>query len=190
MIKLTVTGIAILLLFLGSFYLFIGRSADNRISLLNDELFRENKKLRAYHSSLANIDYLLAENQKIYSTIGNIGSNYSGEDEVIMLYRALDSLCHRPSYKLEEITPSLEEIIQFMRKWDNSESIVYLPISIKIRGEFEDITRFCEEIEQSVYFHHLAESHIIGSEGLYPDCHFKLAFVAGLSNRMGLFSLE
>ncbi|MEE9442908.1 MAG: hypothetical protein V3V99_09605 [candidate division Zixibacteria bacterium] len=190
MIKLTVTGTVIFALFLGGFYLFIGKPADSRIRSLNDELFREHKKLEAYHTSLSNIDNLLAENQEIYSAIGNIESNFSGEDEVIALYHTIDSFCHRPGYQLEEITPSLNEVIQFLRKWDNAESIVYLPMSVKIRGRFDNITRLCEEIEKSVYFHHLTESHIIGSEKLYPDCYFNLAFVAGLSNRMGLFSLE
>jgi hypothetical protein len=191
MIKLTLIGIAILFLCLGGFHLFIGKPADIRIKSLNDGLDRESKKLEAYHSCLGNIDNLLKENQLIYSSIGNIESpNFSGEDEVIMLYRTLDSLCNRPGYQLEEITPSLKEVIQFLRKWDNAESIVYLPMSLKIRGDFEDIVRLCDEIEQSVYFHYFTESHVIGSEKLYPDCYFNLAFMAGLSNRMGLFSLE
>lgn len=191
MIKLTIIGTVIMLLCLAGFYLFIGKPADSRIKSLNDELFRESKKLEAYHACLANIDNLLKENQLLYSSIGNAGSsNFSGEDEVIALYQALDSLCNRPGYKMEEITPSLEEVIQFLRKWDNAESIVYLPMSVKIHAEFDDIVKLCKEIEQSVYFHHLTESHVHGSERLYPDCYFNLAFVAGLSNRMGLFSLE
>ena len=142
----------------------IGKPAEARIKEHQSALIVEKQKLDAYQIALSSIDNLIEENRKIHNALSDANTGFSGQDEVINLYHALDSICNQPGYKLKEITPSLKNVIKFLREWKSSESIVYLPINIKIKGKYRNLVKLTKEIENNLYFHHLSKCHFLASD--------------------------
>ncbi len=188
--KTILTSAAIVLLVVGAWYMALYKPAQARTSVLKQEISSEKKKLQTYNAALTAIQYKINEYDSLCVILGLDEIAFSGEDEVIFLYRTMDSLCHRPGYELEEITPSLDEVIQFLRKWESAEARVYIPINIKIKGSFPDLTQLVEDIESNTYFDHLEDTKLTGSEELFPDCRLDIAFIAGLNNRLGMLDSE
>lgn len=188
--KTIVTSLVIAAAVFGAWYTLLQKPAQARTETLKQEIFTQERKLAAYNAALSSITHKMQEYDSTCTELGLDEITYSGEDEVISLYRTMDSLCHQPGYTLEEITPSLDEVIQFLRKWESAEARVYIPINIKIKGDFGDLASLVADIENHAYFDHLENTKVTGSDELYPDCRLDIAFVAGLNNRMGMLGSE
>ncbi|MCK5126523.1 MAG: hypothetical protein KAR42_09725 [candidate division Zixibacteria bacterium] len=171
-------------------YLGFHKPLSARTTDLTNNIKVEERKLRAYSIALAEIESKRYEYDSVCTALGLGEVAFSGDHEVILLYKTIDSLCHRPGYELEEITPSLNEVIHFLRKWESAEARVYIPIHIKIKGKYISLTSLIEDIECNTYFDHLSETRITGSDELYPECRMDIAFVAGLNNRLGILEIE
>lgn len=175
---------------IGGWYLSMGRPISNRMAVIDKEIGAESKKIEAYQEALSRFEDRIREYNRINSILGDAPISFSGKDEVINLYHVLDSLCHRPGYRLNEITPSVEEVIQFLRQWAHSDSTISIPIRIKIEAEYRALAQLVEEVEKSEYFDHVKSCHLYGSEVIYPRCGLDLVFVAQLINRLEMFDLE
>ena len=186
-LPLTILTITVLVV---AWYALLGKPQAARITAAGNSLTAESKKLEAYKSALSEF----VERQREYDTLHNaileIGTPFSGTDEVIALYKLLDSLSTQDGYILEEIAPSLEEVITFFREWESAKEMASIPIRMQIRGRYQKLADFVQTIEQSIYFDQLTSCRIIGSDELYPACKLELAFIAGLYNRKGIIDFE
>jgi Tfp pilus assembly protein PilO len=180
----------VLCLIFAGWYFLLGRPLDMKVVSVSAQLTAERKKLAAHEKALASIPELLKSYDSLKTTVGHSYSDFSGEEEVTRLYQTLDSICRRPDYKLDEITPSLQEVIRFLREWEVSDSAIYLPIRIKIYGRYQPLARLIETVEASSYFDSLTHVSLNGSDELYPNCRLDFSFVVGLNNRLGMFELE
>jgi hypothetical protein len=174
----------------GGWYLTWGQPLMTRIVAIDADISVEEKKLTAYREALMRFDERIKEYNRLHTKINDNPVIFSGRDEVVTLYHALDSLCHQPGYKLEEITPSLEEVIQFLREWAQSDSLISIPLRIKIRATYRSLAQLVMAIEESRYFSHLTFCRLYGSDEMYPYCALDVAFMAGLSNRQEMFGFE
>ena len=185
-----IISLIVIIAIMGGWYLSLGRPATDHIARLDKEIHAEAGKLKAYQEALASFNDRIQEYNRIDSVLERQSIPYSGKDEVIALYHVLDSLCHRPGYKLNEITPSVEEVIRFLRQWTRADSTISIPIRIKIEADYKILARLVKEIERGEYFENLRDCRVYGSETLYPRCGLDLTFVAGLTNRLEMFDLE
>ncbi|MCP4567652.1 MAG: hypothetical protein GY841_08740 [FCB group bacterium] len=171
-------------------YALLGKPQAARIKATGDSLAAVDNKLKAYKSALSEFVVRQREYDTLHNAILEFGTPFSGTDEVIALYKLLDSLSTQDGFILEEIAPSLEEIITFFREWESAKEMASIPIRINIRGRYKNLADFVQTIEQSVYFDQLTSCRVIGSDELYPDCKLELAFIAGLYNRKGIIDFE
>lgn len=180
----------VMVVIVGGWYVSLGKMNSAELNVLNDQISAETGKLESYRAAMETLDDRLEEFKLISETLSDYGSDESGENEIVFLYRSIDSICAQPAYKLDEITPSLREIIHFLREWKGAEAMVYIPIQIKIRGRYRPLANLVENIEQSGYFNRIEYCRIKSDEELYPDCSMEIKFIAGLTNRMGMFDFE
>ncbi|MEZ5359120.1 MAG: hypothetical protein R3F48_09855 [Candidatus Zixiibacteriota bacterium] len=188
--KTIATSLVVVLAVFGAWHFLLHKPGHVQMEDLKRQIQTQEKKLAAYNIALSSIQAKMKEYDSTCAELGLDDIAYSGEDEVISLYRTMDSLCHRTGYELEEITPSLDEVIQFLRRWESAEARVYIPINIKIKGDYKKLTSLVEDIESHAYFDHLDNTKLTGNDELYPDCRLDIAFVAGLNNRMGMLDSE
>jgi len=175
---------------IGGWYLLLGQPAKARVATIEKDIFAERRKLGAYRVALARFDEMIKEYNRLNTSFDEYPVSFSGKDEVVSLYQVLDSLCHQPGYNLKEITPSLEDVIQFLREWAQSDSTITIPIRVKIEASYSSLAQLIEAVEESKYFNRLTFCRLNGSDNLYPDCSLDLIFVASLGNRMEMFDLE
>lgn len=188
--KTIMVSLVVVVAIFGAWHLMLHKPGYRQMSELQQEIKTQERKLETYNMALLSIQSKINEYDSTCAELGLDDISYSGEDEVVFLYHTMDSLCHRPGYELEEITPSLDEVIQFLRKWESAEARVYIPINIKIKGDYPKLVSLVKDIESHAYFDHLDDTKLMGSEELYPDCKLEMAFVAGLNNRMGMLGSE
>ena len=190
MIKTIITIFVIIISISAGWYFMFSNPAEAKIAVLRQDVEMAESKLRIYHEALRQIDEYLNQFDSLQAALIESGASLSGTDEVITLYRFLDSLCCGKEYTLDEISPSLEEVIRFLKEWEKSESLAFIPIRIKIRAKYIDLSELIEVIETSNYYDHLLSCRITGYPELYPYCHLDLAFSAGLFNRLGMLDFE
>jgi len=180
-----------MLMFFGGWYFSLGKPMAESMKEIENQICAEDQKLTTYQEALARSH----EQIEAFHKHKNESHNrpvipFSGEDEMIALYTALDSLCHEPGYNLHEITPSLEETIRFLRQWARADTSLSMPIRIKIDSGYRRLARLIESIEAHRYFNRMQACRLYGSDQLYPDCALDVSFTARLGNRMELFDLE
>jgi len=188
--KATLTIPLVIAVILACWYFPLHLPAQTRIKTLESRVSAEEEKLTAYREALSKLDASLKEHDQLRTGILRFGASISGTDEVVAIYQLLDSLCHGKGYHLDEIAPSLEEVIRFLQEWHSSGSSASVPIRIRIRGEYRSLADLIETIEGSRFFDRLISCWMTGSEELYPDCYLELAFFADLRNRPGVINLE
>jgi len=177
-------GLAILVI--GGWYAFWGRILNSRVSKLHQEIQAEEQKSNAYRQALIQLEQLLSEYRAIRSELTAHPLPAAGTDEVIALYRTIESRCRQYSLRLNEITPSLEETIRYFRQRAASDSAISISISVKTTGPYPLLADFIEAIERNPYFGRLSRCGIYGSEALHPYCQLDLTFVAELGRQRRL----
>jgi len=136
-------------LIIGGWYLVWGRAALSRISAMEKNITVEEQKLTTYREALLRFEEQIKEYHRLHAVTSANPVVFSGRDEVVTLYHALDSICHQPGYELDEITPSLEEVIQFLRQWAQSDSLISIPLRIKIKATYRSLALLVKAIEES-----------------------------------------
>lgn len=188
--KAGVIAVLLVLAIPGAWYILWGKSLTQERRELNKQILVEQQELATYRVVLARFNTDIDKYRSMKSDSERPTTPFSGEDEIIGLYESLDSLCSQPGYRLEEITPSLEETIRYLRQWANSDSTLSMPIQIKINGNFRSLARLIGTVERHRNFLRVDDCRIHASEQLHPDCALDLTFIAGLGNRTELFGHE
>jgi len=183
-------ALAIFVIIFGAWFVMFERPARARIDGLRTEINAADHKLETYRVGLNSLGTRSQEYDSLYHAVLSTQASFSGEEEVTALYQLLDSLCHQDSFILDEITPSLEEVIAFFRTWQSSSRRVNLPIRIKIRGEYRPLANLVKTVESSRFYDGIIACSVQGSEELYPNCYLDFAFTAGLNNRLEILDSE
>ncbi len=105
-----------------------------------------------------------------------------GLDRVGLLYHLLDSLAARDGNRLEEITPSLEETIRFLAQKSSDTTTLLLPVSLTIRGRYQNLAELVGRLEHSPYWGKLLLLNLTGAAEIQPDCRLTVTFAANLSD--------
>jgi len=185
-----ITALVILNVIAICWYLFLHLPGQARLDKAYNELLSSNQTLVNYQQALKyfasgvkrhNHDQIDAINKK---------HRFAGTDEVVALYESLDSLCNQPEFKLEEITPSLEEMIEYQRQQQQGRSAASVPIRLKLDGRYEKLAELIAKIENHPHFDHWLTTQIMGSKTLYPSCKLHIAFVARLDYFMEVAGVE
>ncbi len=182
--------VSTILVIVGAWYICLGRPMIEDRQRLESEIQLEEKKLAAYRGALTRFNTRIGEYRRLTQDHGPGPVLFSADEEIIALYKSLDSLCHKPGYKLHEISPSLEETIEFLRQWSRADTTLNMPIRIRIDSDFRSLSRLIEAVEGHRSFHHMKSCRLYGSNQLFPQCALDLTFVAGLGNRGELLDLE
>ena len=161
-----------------------------RLDTLYSEIGVEEQKLLNSQQALVYFAPSMEKYDKLRTLARQHGVYLSGPEEAIALYQALDALCSQPGLDLEEITPSLEEMIKFQRERQNGNSVASVPIRIKIQGRYKRLVGLIETIERHPYFDNWLTTQINGSEQYYPNCLLQAAFAAKLGKSMEVAGLE
>lgn len=188
--KASLTAVFLVLAIPSAWYVFWGKSLANERRELERQIQAEQQKLSTYRMAMTRFNTKIDELQRLNSDSKRSTTPSSGENEVIGLYESLDSLCRQPGYQLDEITPSLNETIRYLRQWAISDSTLSMPIRIKINGNFRSLAGLIQSVERHRNFLRMDDCRIHASEQLYPDCNLDMTFIARLGNRMELFGHE
>jgi len=188
--KSALISIALGLAIIAAWYVLMGRPLTYQISDAQKKIKVADKKAVTYQQVLERFKDQISEYRRVNDSLKTVSVSYSGKEEVVGLYREIDSLCNQPGFELEDITPSLEEVIRFLRQWAVADSSINIPIRIEVNGEYRSLAGLIKTIEQRRYFAGLQRCHISGSENLRPLCRLELTFEAGLGNPAGKFDFE
>lgn len=188
--KTVIISLLVAVAILSSWYFVLARPMQARINGLRDEVTAQQKTVTTFRECLSTLNIQMERYVELSSIQMASEQPFSGATQVGMLYHLLDSLCSGREYHLEEITPSLSEVLQFLRDWENSKTTVFVPINIKIQGQYEDLAYLMETLEENQYFDHLISFRMTGNLGQYPNCLMELSFAAGLDNRREILGLD
>ncbi len=185
-----IIGAVILIALMAIWYLYWDRPMARERRSLRAQIQVEQTKLATYQEALARFKDQINEYQKTRSEAGKPVVPFSAESRIIGLYETLDSLCHKPGFRLDEITPSLEETVRFFRQWASTDSTLSMPIRIKIKSDYRSLANLVATVEKLPDFAGMDDCRIDASDQLYPDCALDMTFTAALGNRMEFLGLE
>lgn len=188
--KVAILTIAALAVIAGAWYVYFEKPMASQRRELRRQIQVERQKVDTYQKILSRFDDKIEEYQNLRSSTDRTAAPFSGENEIIGLYESLDSLCHRPGYRLEEITPSLDETVKFLRQWADSDTTLSMPIRIKINADFRSLADLIRAVERYRNFTRMKDCRVQASDKLFPDCALDMTFIAGLGNRKELFDRE
>lgn len=158
--------------------------------LIISRIAQQDSSIASYRVALAGYDHWKDEYRVLYTRLDTTGAVFAGKEEVVSLYLTLDSLCRQTAIHLDEITPSLEELIRYLRECEKTDSSVTVTMRIKVRGEYRPLAGIVETVEKARYFDRLTAVQIRGSDELYPDCALDFSFVANLGKRLEISGLD
>ena len=180
MIRRVIIMIGIPAIILIGWHFTLEKKAINRQQNLRSQITETEKRLFVRQAQLAGLEILIDKYSRLHDLVVTQETPYSGVDEIIDYYKRIYNTCSGPEYHLEEITPSLDQLITFLRQWQNRDSHPDIPFDIKVSGEYVDLAKLMETIENDYSFHRLQGLKIKAQEQSYPDCYMELSFAAYL----------
>lgn len=185
--SILLTSIAAVAVILSGWYFLLGADTGRRADSLRKEIEAAQKKAAMYETALASMEMHLQEYARLRDSLQATDRGYDAIDEIASLYRALDSLGNRGGCRLDEITPSLDEVVRFFAQWESAKAPMLVSVRMNLTGGYQPLTRLVADLESSSFFHNLRESRMSGSDKLNPYCQLDITFVAALDNRLELF---
>jgi len=179
--KAVIISLAALAAICTGWYSLCERPSHAQFAAQRSQIVGEKQQLAAGREGMARLGLLLHEYEILQSHFPS-PSTMAGSDEVTDLYQLLDSLCRRGAYQLDEITPSLQEVVAYLKTRQGTSEAASIPVMVKVRGNYRALAGLVEDIEHSRYFHHLLACRVTGSQEQYPSCTMEFTFAAGLDN--------
>lgn len=171
-------------------YLLYSVPLSRHEALLKSEIRSLEQRQAVAEAALASIDSHRDDIRNLFNSLDTLGGIFSGTGKVISIYYMLDSLCRQAPVRLEEISPSVEETVRFLRDAQQTDSSVTVTIRIKSRGDFFALGRLVTDIEQMRFCGRITYCRIQGSDELYPYCSLDFAFVAHLGRRLEMATID
>ncbi len=147
------------------------------ISQLRTQAASEDARLASYQATLASVSATLDRMKLVQSD-----RLFSSRDQVTRLYRVVDSLCNTDGLQLDEITPSLEETIAFLKQDHRPGIRARIPVQITVRGKYSSLARLSDNIQKLEHYRETSRCQVSGSRGMYPQCLMILGFLASVES--------
>jgi len=180
MIRRLVILISLPIIILAGWYFILGQKANDRMDITRTRIAEAEKCLFIRKAQLSGLEQLIEKYSRLHEQIALQDIPYSGFEEIVDYYNRIHQTCSEPDYKLEEITPSLDQLITFLRQWENSGGRQEIPFHISINGQYLNLSQLIKTIENDYSFHRLQRIRITAPDHSYPECHMELAFAAYL----------
>jgi Tfp pilus assembly protein PilO len=174
----------IMVLVIAAWYLVWCRPQLERQGQISQQIAEQQKTVIAYRTALAHYQQWKNEYRQMYAQLDTSGAVFAGKEEVVSLYLTLDTLCRQAAIHLDEITPSLEELIRYLRECEKTDSAITVTMRLKVRGEYRSLAGIVETVEKANYFDRPATMQMHGSDELNPECALDFSFVANLGKRL------
>jgi hypothetical protein len=187
--QLAIAPLVFALIITGWYFIWC-RPQMTRQKVIISRIAQQDSGIASYRAALAGYDRGKDEFRALYTRLDTTGAVFAGKEEVVSLYMTLDSLCRQAAIHLDEITPSLEELIRYLRECEKTDSSVTVTMRIKVHGEYRPLAGIVETVEKARYFDRLTMVQIRGSDELYPDCALDFSFVANLGKRLEISGLD
>ncbi len=171
-------------------YFVSERPARHRFQDLKAELAAEEARTEEYCRDLTKLEKLIAQHKANTAYAGAGQTGLVALDRISTLYRLLDSLSRQDGIRVEEITPSIEETVQyFMGEGDGSGNRT-VPIQMSVRGRYRNLADLAEAVEKNPFWDHLLCLRVMGGPELSPDCRMTISFAADLDRQRETASSE
>jgi hypothetical protein len=170
-------------------YLMLWKPLQAREYALAAAITTAEAKTVSYQRALGELESLLDRHRELLRK-ESMSETVSGKEQVVAMYALLDSLGSTSNLRLLEITPSVSELIAYLRTWNSAQSALTVPVRMNLEGRYQALGQLVGVLEGQGFFRGLRHCQLNGSADLYPNCRMEITFDVNLTNRMGLFANE
>lgn len=152
MTRRTSIMIAVAVLLVAGWFVFLYLPASGKQAKVRAELKSAEAQLRDYESTLAQVPVYIAARSEVRKKLQLVNSSLFAKEDLVELFNELERKAGAFSLRTIEITPPVEELLKLNRAVPGNGEPQILSLNIVLRGNYIDFGRFVESLEATPYF--------------------------------------
>lgn len=135
-----------------TWFLLFHLPTDRKIQLIKLQIIEKQNRLTDFNKTLAELSNYVQTSSNLESHKVELSSRLYSKNEILKLFRQLESDAVRNNLKITEIIPPLEELLELNKTFPNSEEPLFLNITLKLEGNYINFGKYINQLERASFF--------------------------------------
>ena len=137
---------------------FLGyRPLSSKQTELENRMAQARGELTDFRTTVASFPDELKTRQQLEATRRELNSALIAKQDILMLFRELETQAEARDLEITEITPPLEELLELNSIATSTDHPEFISIAVRMIGGYEDFGKYVAHIEQSSFFRGISE---------------------------------
>lgn len=145
-------------------------------SSIDSQIFEAQRKLVDFRQTILLLPEYVKTRNELAQRKAALNSSLYTKENILSLFEKFYLLADKYRVTIEEITPPIEELLQINRILPDSTGLMFLNISLRVQGNYQDFGRFVSAIEAEPFYRGPNNCNIIGTLDRHADVQYFLGF--------------
>ncbi len=151
-------------------------------SAIDIQVLEARNKLTDYQQTTLLLPEFIKTRNELAQKKAELNSSLYTKENILSLFEQFYALADRNRVRIVEITPPLEELIQINRVVPDSVGLMFLNMTLKVEGDYQDFGRLLGDLEAEPFYRGPNHCNIIGTDDSKRIIQYQIGFKSLLGN--------
>lgn len=155
-------------------------------SAVETQILEAQQKLVDFQQTILFLPEYVKTRNELARKKAELNSSLYTKENILSLFEKFYVLADKNQVNIVEITPPIEELLQINRIIPDSIGLMFLNISLRIEGDYQDFGKFVSAMEREPFYRGPNHCNIIGTY----DRNLKVQYHVGFKSLLGSLKNE
>src|SRR5574341_1228005 len=145
-------------------------------SRLDKQINEARQKLADFRQTVLLLPEFVKTRNELAKRKAELNSSLYTKENILSLFEKFYVLADKNQVQIVEITPPIEELLQINRIVPDSTGLMFLNISLRIEGDYEDFGKFVSSLEEEPFYRGPNHCNIVGTYDRKLNVQYHLGF--------------
>lgn len=148
----------------------------NESSVIDNQSNEAKQKLTEFRQTILLLPEFVKTRTELAKRKDELNSSLYTKDNILNLFEKFYLLADKNQVQIVEITPPLEELLQFNRIQPDSMGLLFLNISLRVEGDYQNFGRLVSALEEEPFYRGPNHCNILGTYDRRSDIQYHIGF--------------
>ena len=140
------------------------------------QMMEAEQKLADFRQTIQILPEFVKTRNELAQRKAELNSSLYTKDNILSLFEKFYVLADKNQVQIVEITPPLEELLQINRILPDSMGLIFLNISLRVEGHYQDFGRLVSALEEEPFYRGPNHCNIVGTYDRRLDIQYHIGF--------------
>jgi len=147
-----------------------------KYSAVGNQVIEAEQKLADFQQTILFLPDFVKTRNELAQRKAELNSSLYTKDNIVSLFEKFYLLADKNHVQIVEITPPLEELLQINRILPDSVGLIFLNISLRIEGNYQDFGRLVSALEEEPFYRGPNHCNIVGTYDRHLEIQYHFGF--------------